>query len=1165
MLKSKIKKSFGLSNLALNNKTSVYVIMLILLGAGIYTYREMPKESFPEINIPEINIGTVYPGNSPVNIENLITRPIEKELKSIKGVDEIRSTSIQDYSNIKVKFDFDMDVKDALQEVKDAVDRSKTELPNDLSDFGEPDVFELDFSEMPILNVNISGNRDLAELKKIAEELEDEIEKLPEISGVDIRGALDKEVKVNIDPFKLERVKLSFTDIENAIARENVNMSGGDILTDEFRRNIMVEGEFKSMEELENIVVKSENQDIVYLKDVAEVSFDYEEPISYARSRMLPVVMLDVKKKSGENLIKAADKINALIKNKIKFIPKDVKLEVINDQSKYTRTQVDELENSIIFGVILVVLILLFFLGLRNAMFVGIAIPLSMLMGFVILNFSGTTLNMMVLFSLVLALGMLVDNGIVVVENIYRLMDEEGMDSHSAAKQGVGEVATPIIASTATTLAAFFPLLFWKDIMGEFMKYLPITLMIVLASSLFVALVINPVLTSSFMRVQSADKNKNSNSKRFWIFIIVFAVLAVLGQLGAMNGSGAAKVLRGLCLVIVLISLINRFVLIPFSKYFMNSIFPKFENMYSGIIRFALTGIKPYLYLLGTFLLLIFSLMYFSVINPPKFSFFPSTEPQYINLFIEEPIGTDITKTNELTQQIETQLTNLLSRYDHIIESIMAQVGEGTSDPAQGISMGSSPQKARITVFFKEFKDRQGISTSNILEEIRDMVEQIPGALITAEKQQDGPPVGKPVSIEVIGEDYERLAAIATDIRGFINERGIPGIEELKMDLETGKPELMVNIDRDRAGRFGMTTGQIAQTLRTALFGKEVSKYKEGEDDYPIQLRLQDKYRYDLQSLMNQKVTFMDQMTGTYLQVPISSVADVSYGSTYGSVKRKDLDRVITIYSNITKGFNANEINATLKSMMAGYEMPEGYYFKFTGEQEQQAESMTFLAVAFIIAFFLIFLIIVSQFNSVGTPFIIMASVLFSTIGVFLGFSIFNMEFIGLMCGIGIISLAGVVVNNAIVLIDYINQLKDRRREELGLTKDAPLPYQDMLESVIQGGKTRLRPVLLTAITTILGLIPLAIGLNIDFSSLIKDFDPKFFLGGDNVVFWGPMAWTVIFGLIFATFLTLVIVPVMYLLAEKVKRFFHRKRYALAVAGTSTITDVQLDNDDIAK
>ena len=447
-------------------------------------------------------------------------------------------------------------------------------------------------------------------------------------------------------------------------------------------------------------------------------------------------------------------------------------------------------------------------------------------------------------------------------------------------------------------------------------------------------------------------------------------------------------------------------------------------------------------------------------------------------------------------------------------------------------------------MFFKEFKDREGISTANILEEIRGLVEQVPGALITAEKQADGPPVGKPINLEVIGEDYDRLVALATDMRSFINERNIPGIEELKMDLERGKPELMVNIDRERAGRFGMSTGQIAQTLRTALFGKEVSKFKDGEDDYPIQLRLQDQYRYDLPSLMNQKVTFMDQMTGKYLQVPISSVADVSYGSTYGSVKRKDLDRVITIYSNVTQGFNANAINASLKTMMAGYEMPEGYYFKFTGEQEQQEESMMFLMVAFIVAFLLIFLIIVSQFNSVGTPFIIMLSVLFSTIGVFLGFSIFNMEFIGLMCGIGIISLAGVVVNNAIVLIDYINQLKERRRAELGLNKEDPLPYDDMLQSVIQGGKTRLRPVLLTAITTILGLVPLAIGLNIDFFSLITDFDPKFFLGGDNVVFWGPMAWTVIFGLFFATFLTLVIVPVMFLLGERMKRFFNRKRYA---------------------
>lgn len=1127
--KETVKREFWLSSFAVNNRTSVVILTLIIAILGITAYRTMPKESFPEIVMPTIYVGTPYPGNSPVDIENLVTRPIEKEVKSISGIKNIKSTSIQDYSTIIVEFNPDVEIPKALQDVKDAVDKAKSELPNDLDQ--DPNVFEINFSEIPIMFVNISGDYNLDELKKYGEYLEDEIEGLSEVSSADMRGAPDKEVKVNADIYKMEAMRVNFTDIENAIAAENVTISGGNLLADGFRRSIRVKGEFTDPAQLEEIIIKNDDNNIIYLRDVATVDFGYEERESYARSSGLPVVSLDVIKRSGENLIGAADKIKAIIeKAKTSRFPKDLNITITNDQSYRARSQVDNLENSIISGVILVVLVLLFFMGLRNALFVGIAIPMSMFMTFMLLNFFGVTINMMVLFSLILALGMLVDNGIVVVENIYRLR-EQGYSLIQASKEGTGEVAVPIIASTATTIAAFLPLAFWEGLIGEFMKYLPITLIVTLSSSLFVALVINPVLTSMFMKVD--DGRKKSNKRKIIVALSLIGIAIVCYFARSFTAAN-------LLMIFGLFILLNIFFLSPAADWFQKYGLVKLENGYERLLSFALRGKKPYFFFAGTFLLLVFSgiLLY---VSAPKVNFFPVNEPDYINVFVQEPIGTDIEQTNNFTQKIEKEIARLLKPYDLAIEAVIAQVGEGASDPMEGADPGVTPHKARVNISFVEFEKRGGISTAKILEEIRESMEKYPGVQITVDKNRNGPPVGKPINLEVSGVDYARLVDLTAAIKRKIENANIPGIEELKTDLESGKPELLVNIDRDKARRFGLSTSQVALELRTALFGKEISKYKEGEDDYPIQLRLDDKYRYDLESLLNKKITFRDKF-GKMHQIPIQSVANVEYSSTYGSVKRKDLERVIAIFSNVKEGYNPTEIIGQIQTIIENYQMPDGYEVRITGEQEEQQKSMQFLMQAMMIAVFVIFLIIVAQFNKLTAPFIIMASVLFSTIGVFLGLVIFQMEFIIIMTGIGIISLAGVVVNNAIVLLDYTDLVRKRKRADLGIPDEGRLPYDEILNSIVEAGKTRLRPVLLTAITTVLGLIPLAIGLNINFFTLLSNFDPQFYYGGDNATFWGPMAWTVIFGLTFATFLTLIIVPVMYLLADKASYTFSGKK-----------------------
>jgi multidrug efflux pump len=1120
----KVDKEFGLSSLALGNRTTVGFLAFLITIMGIITYRGLPKDSYPQIEQPIIYIGTAYPGNSPVDMENLVTRPIEKEINTISEVDNIKSTSVQDYATIIVEFDPKIDVEDALTKVKDAVDRAKTNLPDDLP--ADPNVFELNFSEFPILNINLSGNFELEELKYYAEYLEDEIEKVSEISKVEIRGIDEREVKIKVDPFELEARKLNFSDIENAIRAENVTLSGGNILDDGIRRNIRVVGEFNDPRELEDVVIKHEKGNIVYLKDVARVDFDYKERQSYARLEKNPVVMVDVIKRSGENLLIATEKVNAILdKAKAEILPEGLNVTITNDQSSFTRDMVSNMENNIISGVLVVVGVLMLFLGIRNAYFVGIAIPLSMFLSFLILGFIGYNINMMVLFGLIMALGMLVDNGIVVVENVYRLY-EEGYSLKDATRLGVGEIAWPIISSTATTLAAFLPLAMWPGIMGEFMKYLPITLIVVLSSSLFVALVVTPVIASMFMKHES--EGNAMPRKR------LFLLLAGLTTLGILFVALQVFWLGNLLLIAVAFTLLNVYVFKPFTHIFQTRFLPKLEGWYAKIISKALRGRNPVYYFSGTIALLILSIVLLAAF-PPKIIYFPVSEPKYVNIFIEYPTGTDIEVTNTLTERIENQVLELIKPYESIVESVIGNVGQGTGDPQDpsNIGMSDTPNKARITVNFLDFKYRNGQSTTTIMEEIRSAVGQYPGVTVTVDKNSDGPPTGKAINIEITGEDYLTLVRISEDMKNLINDSGIPGIEKLKTDLETGKPELLIDIDRDNARRFGLSSVTIATELRTALYGKEVSKFKQGEDDYEIQIRLDDRYRYDLDALMNKSITFRDQSSGRIAQVPISSVAKAELSSSYGSVRRKDLKRIVTISSNVVGGYNATEINNQIKALLAEYRMPPGYTFKFGGEQEKQVEEMSFLSEALALAVFIIFLIIVAQFNKITAPLIIMTSVLFSTIGVFLGLVIFRMDFVVIMTMVGVISLAGVVVNNAIVLIDFIELKKKRIKEATG---QESLPMNVIVDMIAEAGKTRLRPVLLTAITTILGLMPLAIGLNIDFIKWLTAYDADFYIGGDSVMFWGPLSWTIIHGLTFATFLTLVVVPVMYLLVEKLNR-----------------------------
>tara|TARA_R110002033_G_scaffold8_17_gene386 strand:- start:15578 stop:18409 length:2832 start_codon:yes stop_codon:yes gene_type:complete len=929
---------------------------------------------------------------------------------------------------------------------------------------------------------------------------------------------------------------VSFDDVINAINYENKTVSGGNIINNNFQKNIRIIGEIDSPSELENIIVKKDGGN-VYLKDIAQISFKEQDATTYAREYGKPVVMLDVKKRSGKNMIQAVEQIKEIIKKeKADFFPEGLHISTSNDQSIKTENQVNDLVNNIIFGIILVVGVLMFFLGFRNALFVGFAIPLSMLMSLIILSSFGYTMNTMILFGLVMGLGMLVDNGIVVVENVYSLMSQ-GMPRLKAAKQGMGEIAWPIIASTATTLAAFFPLGLWPGTIGKFMIYFPITLSVVLTSSLFVALVINSMLTARFMKIEEEPLSKRKLIR--WSLIMFFVgVLLLVGGL-AIN-SGTLVGFGNLSILTAIMLWAYKYFLKGAIDYFQNKWLNKLEDFYELTLSKAINGKMAYVVLIGTFVLLIFSFI-LTGIAQPKVLFFPENEPNQIITYIEYPEGTAIEKTNELTKQIEQRIYKTIKKYEdadgynYMVESAVSQVGKGSGNPqTESGNQSDMPHRAKVTLSMRDFQLRRGVKSSTVLEEVRSAVRGFPGASVVVEKDAAGPPTGYPINIEISGDDYDRMLIVAKNMRAYIESLGVAGIEELKVDVNKSKPELDLRIDRQKAGQLGVSTAQIGNTIRRSIFGQEASTYKDGKDDYPINVRFNSADRYDESTILNQPITFRNNK-GQLVQIPIAPLVKKTNIEAFNVIKRKNLKRVITIYSNVLGGYNPTEIVNELKQDLNNYEMPSDINFKFTGEQEKQAENQAFLMKALLFALGGILLILVAQFSSISKPIIILSAVVLSLAGVFLGLVIFQMDFVVIMTMMGIISLAGIVVNNAIVLIDYTQILIDRKKEELGIDDEQYLTKQMYYELIIAGGKSRLRPVLLTAITTVLGLIPLAVGLNIDFFGLFTKFDPNIYVGGDNVIFWGPLAWTVIFGLIFATFLTLVVVPAMFYLSNRAK------------------------------
>ncbi len=1127
-------KEFKPTTWSIKNKTSIYLLIVFVSVIGIFEFVTLPKEQFPDIVIPTIFVQTINVGNSPKDMENLVTRPIEKQIKGITGakIKKITSTSLQDFSAITVEFETDVKTEVALQKTKDAVDKAKKDLPTDLTQ--EPNVQEVSFSEFPIMFVNLSGNFDMMSLKKFADDSKDKLEELPEITRVDIVGAPEREFQINVDNYKMQSAGVTFDDIANAVKRENVDISGGLLDVGNMKRTLQIKGQFKNAFDIEKIIVRNTSGAPIYLKDIAVIKDTVKTSESYARLDGKNVVTLNIIKRAGENLIQTSDDVKKTVEElKATILPANLDVVITGDQSRATRTSFNDLVNSIVIGFVLVLLILMFFMGVTNAFFVALSVPLSMFVAFLFLpaaaliTGSDVTLNFIVLFALLFGLGIIVDDAIVVIENTHRIfMENKGkLSSTESAKMAAGEIFVPVFSGTLTTLAPFFPLLFWPGIIGKFMIYLPTMLIFTLTASLVVAFIMNPVFAVDFMNHPEEGKVKRKSAifknKAFLIPLTagIFFDLVHIPFVG------------NLLIFFAIVVVLNKYIFEDLIHKFQNNVLPAIMRSYEKLLRWAVAKWRPVWLLAGTFLLLILSVVFFAVRKVPVV-FFPQGDPNFIYVYLKLPVGSAVDYTDSLTRVIENRVTKVLNgpsgKHNPIVESVISNVAVGASDPSSG-DRSTQPNLGRVQVSFVEYEKRDGVSTGPYLDSIREVVKGIPGAQISVAQESSGPPTDPPINIEVASEDFDLLTSTATGLKAYLDSLQIPGVEELKLDVDLTNPEITLTVNRERALIEGVSTAQIGQQIRTALFGQEVSKIKDGEDEYKIQLRNLELQRKSLSDLLNMKIVFRDMASGGQVKsIPISSLVDVDYTSTYGSIKRKNVKRVITIFSNVLSGYTPTEVNARLSTAINNYnKQGPNVTITQTGEGAQQAETGAFLGKALLVALMLILFILVLQFNSVSKSVIILTEIMFSIIGVLLGFAITGMQVSVVMTGIGIVGLAGIVVKNAILVVDFADELRAR-----GMKTS---------EAVIQAGKIRIIPVLLTALAAIFALIPLGIGFNINFVTMFTDLNPHIFFGGDSARFWKPLAWTIIFGLAFAFFMTLIMVPSMYLIAERLRRPMRRQ------------------------
>jgi multidrug efflux pump len=1023
---------------------AVFSLAVLIVILGVIAYITIPRESSPEIKQPYIFITTTYVGVSAGDIETLVTEPIENELEGTDGLAELTSESRQNVSFIFAEFSSDVSVEEALRRTKDRVDIAKAELPDDAN---EPSVREFSVSDWPMFVVVLSHPDGVAVINDAAERVQNELKALPGVLDVDMTGNPERELAIEIDPYRIASYGLSVDDVSNAVSREHVSIPGGVLENEEKNYTLAISGEIPEAHLFREITVTGGGGAQVPLGEIAEVTFQDAADETLSRLNGTPAITLSVKKRLGANILDLADAAQETLNTLEPTLPAGTEVFVSYDESTYIRDMLADLENNMATGFILVLLVTIFFLGFRNSLFVSMAIPLSMLLSFFILQLMGITLNTIVLFSLILALGMLVDNGIVIVENIFR-HQAMGKDRIQAAIDGAGEVAAPIAASTLTTLLAFFPIIFMPGIMGDFMSYLPKTVIVVLSSSLFVALVINPTFCASFLKVNPEQQRK-------------------------IEGGGGA--------------------------------FARVQRWYTGVLRTATAhGIKTVAIVTAV---VVAGFVTYGLVAA-EVLFFPELDPERARIEIEAPQGTPLHRTDGIVREVEAAMPGV----EMSMKSFEAVAGRGSGDVES--------HRGEVNITFTPYAERE-IPGAVAVQRIRDALGQITGARIQVHESNSGPPTGDDISYEVRGEDYAVMGDITSAIMEILSEYE-HSFKIVDNDYEANLPEISVVVDRRSAARYGLSTAQVASTVRTAINGSTIGAFRYDDEEYDIVMRYRDDARDSLQMLRNVQIVTHDGR-----RVPLSTVAEIQPTSSVSVITHRNLNRAVNVWANfVPDSEERGEITAAVAEKIEELktELPPGYTIGTGAGFDVRDESTTFLIQAFLIAVFLIFIVLVAQFNSLADPFIIMYAVFLSLGGVMWGFAIGQQNFVVIMSGIGSIALAGVAVNNCIVLVDYTHKL----------IRDGE-PWRT---AVVEAGRTRLRPVILTALTTVLALVPMAIGVSFDIRSF------GIVIGSESAEYWKAFAWTMLYGLTFATITTLVVVPSMLSLKY---RWIERRNGAITV------------------
>ncbi len=1035
----------GIINAAFSRPRTMLSLLVLILIAGTVSYITIPKESDPDINIPIIYVSMSHEGISPDDAERLLVRAMEQELKSIEGVKEMTSTAYEGGANVLLEFDAGFNPDTALEDVRTQVDLARPELPDETD---EPTVNEVNLSLFPVVVVTLSGDLPERTLLKLAQDLEEEIESIPAVLEATIGGEREELVEIIIDPMKVESYGLDVVEIADFISRSNRLVAAGSLDTGSGRFAIKVPGLIESLGDILDLPLKIEGDAVTRVRDIAEVRSTFKDPEGFARVGGESAFTLEVSKRTGENIIDTIEQVRAVVAAESVNWPDGVEVTFSQDRSTDIRTMLNDLQNNVLSAILLVMIVIVWALGWRTAGLVGVAIPGSFLAGILVLNAIGLTMNVVVLFSLILAVGMLVDGAIVVTEYADRKMIE-GIHRREAYRMAAQRMAWPITASTMTTLAAFLPLMFWPDIVGEFMKFLPITLIATLTASLFMALLFVPTLGSLVGKASSGDSEKMQ------------ALAADSGSLDDLKGP---------------------------------------TGIYIGVLRRALR--HPGLILTGAVVCLVGAQVAYGAFGKGV-EFFPAVEPEQAALQIHARGNLSVWEKDALVHEVERRILDMDE-----LDSVYARTGsaEGANDQAEDV-IGT------IQIEFVDWDQRR--TADEIFADIRERTADLAGIVVEPRKQEAGPPGGKAIEIEIGSRFPELIEPVVADVRAHLDQ--MTGL----IDVEDSRPlpgiEWEIEIDRAQAAKFGADVQLLGSMVQLVTNGLLLSTYRPDGSRDEIDIRA--RFPVDWRTL--------DQLDRLRIQtnqglVPVSNFVIRSPQPKIGTIERIDSRRTMTVLADVAPGVLADAKVREIRAWMDEQGFDPRISITFKGEDEDQKNAQAFLTKAFAIALFMMAIILVTQFNSFYSAFLILSAVVMSTIGVMIGLLVTGQPFGIVMSGIGVIALAGIVVNNNIVLIDTFDRL----------AKTTP----DAMEAILKTGAQRFRPVLLTTITTILGLMPMVLSTNIDF------FSRQISIGAPSTQWWTQLATAIVFGLAFATMLTLIVTPSALMARANVRAWRQRRR-----------------------